>query len=118
MFKLEETIYVEKPWGFFHQFTHNEQSTVKVLTVNPDQQLSLQSHKKREEMWVFIDEGLIVEVDDKRVLSKPYHQIFIPKGSKHRATNNSMHTARILEISFSDFDENDVTRYEDKYGRV
>jgi hypothetical protein len=32
-----------------------------------------------------------------------------------KAGNNGM---EVLEISFGDFDENDIVRYEDKYGRL
>lgn len=115
---MRKPLYVEKPWGFFLQFTHNETSTVKIITIKPHHQLSLQSHKKRDELWVFLDEGLIVEVGDKKVVTITHHNIFIPKGAKHRLTNNLDHAGSVLEISFGDFDENDLIRYEDKYGRL
>ena len=38
----KQTSFVTKPWGQFEQFTHNEISTVKILTVNENQRLSLQ----------------------------------------------------------------------------
>jgi len=115
---MDKTVYVEKPWGCFHQYTHNEISTVKIITVNPHQQLSLQSHKKRDELWIFIDEGLIAEVAEKKIRSKRNQQISIIRGEKHRLTNDSDQAARIMEISFGYFDENDIVRYEDRYGRV
>jgi len=115
---MDKTRRVEKPWGFFNQFTQNEVSTVKIIAVKPHQQLSLQSHQKREELWIFLDEGLIAEVDGRRIPSTVSPQVFIPKQAKHRLTNDSDHLARILEISFGHFDEDDIVRYEDKYGRV
>ena len=115
---MDKTVYVEKPWGFFRQYTHNEVSTVKIITVNPHQQLSLQSHEKRDELWVFIDEGLIAEVSEKKIRSNRNNQVFIAKGERHRLANDSDQAARILEISFGVFDENDIVRYEDRYGRV
>ena len=80
---------LNKPWGFFHQFTHNELSTVKILTVNAHQQLSLQSHRNREELWIFIDHGLTVEVDNKRIEAQPYQELYITAKTKHRLINNS-----------------------------
>ncbi len=44
--KIEE---VERPWGKFRRFTKNTNSTVKILTINPNEVLSLQSHQHRAE---------------------------------------------------------------------
>jgi mannose-6-phosphate isomerase-like protein (cupin superfamily) len=41
----------QRPWGSFRRFTENEISTVKIITVNADQELSLQYHKNRDEFW-------------------------------------------------------------------
>ena len=47
-----EVIEDTRPWGRFEQFTHNEVSTVKLITVAPGQRLSLQVHEHRDELWV------------------------------------------------------------------
>ena len=41
----------ERPWGKFEQFCHNEEVTVKIITVNPNSRLSLQYHNNRDEFW-------------------------------------------------------------------
>ncbi|MDO8634205.1 MAG: phosphomannose isomerase type II C-terminal cupin domain [archaeon] len=107
---------VKKPWGKFTQYTHNEKTTVKIIEVKNGESLSLQSHEKRDELWVALDDGLIVEISGKKTRAKKGEQFFIPRKTKHRlsATKN----ARILEIAFGEFDEKDITRYEDKYGRT
>jgi len=115
---LNRTLRVKKPWGFFDQFTLNEPSTVKILTVNPHQRLSLQSHRQRQELWVFLDKDLIAEIDGRKTKFSPNEQAFISKGTEHRLINDSDHVARVLEISFGPFDENDIVRHEDDYGRV
>ena len=51
-----------RPWGIFKRYAHNEKCTVKIITVNPNQLLSKQVHRKRNELWVIIDEGLRVEL--------------------------------------------------------
>ena len=58
--------YVERPWGSFKQFAHNEHCTVSLMTVTPGQRLSLQSHTGRAELWIVIDDGAIVQVGDTR----------------------------------------------------
>jgi mannose-6-phosphate isomerase-like protein (cupin superfamily) len=40
------------------RYTLNTKSTVKILTIEKGKELSLQSHKKRDEFWVVLDEGI------------------------------------------------------------
>ncbi len=107
--------FVKKPWGNFKQFTLNKKSTVKILQVNPNQVLSLQKHKKRSEMWYFLSEGYC-QIGKKRKKIKEGCSIIIKKGVSHRlyAKNKKV---LVLELSFGNFDENDIIRLEDKYGR-
>lgn len=107
----------ERPWGKFEQFTANEVSTVKILEVKPQQRLSLQSHQHREELWVALDNGVVAEINGiKRYLNKG-DKVVVPKEARHRLSSESG-TVRVLEIAFGDFDENDITRYEDDFGRI
>ena len=113
---LMETVKVEKPWGNFEQYVLNKECTVKIITVNKGKRLSKQKHKHRSEFWVALDEGLIAEVDNEIFKLKSGDKINIPVGSTHRLSSTN-DNARILEISFGKFDENDIERIEDDYGR-
>jgi mannose-6-phosphate isomerase-like protein (cupin superfamily) len=108
---------VEKPWGNFRQFTHNENSTVKTITVNPNEELSLQSHEKRSEFWKVLQGGGVFEIGDTKYDVKEGDENFIPVGVKHRLIGGE-NGIMILEIATGDFDEEDIIRYEDKYGRA
>jgi mannose-6-phosphate isomerase-like protein (cupin superfamily) len=108
---------VSKPWGKFEQFTLNEQSTVKILTVNPESRLSYQAHKNREEFWLCIEGEVIALIEDVVYKLKKDQQIYIPKGAKHRLIGTKK-IGKVLEISFGFFDEEDIIRYEDDYGRI
>ncbi len=105
-----------RPWGNFKRYAHNEECTVKILTVEPNQMLSKQVHKKRDELWVILDEGLRVELDDKIIDPKPGDEIVILRNSKHRLSSTGK-KGKVLEISFGYADENDIERFEDIYGR-
>lgn len=109
---------VDKPWGSFSQFTLNEVSTVKILTIKAGTRLSLQSHKHREELWVILDAGVSVQIDDRVITPKQDEEVFIPGGAKHRLIGAAEKTCRVLEVSFGEFDENDIERFEDDFGRV
>lgn len=112
-----EILVVYKPWGKFTQYVLNEPVTVKILEVNAGERLSLQSHHLRSELWIPLDDGAGVEKDGKVLYPPAMSSVFIPQGSRHRLFSEDR-TCRVLEISFGFFDENDIVRYEDKYGRL
>lgn len=108
----------KRPWGYFKRFTLNEKSTVKLIIIKPLQKLSLQSHKKRDELWIILDDNIIVEINNKIIKTKKNDEILIPKKYKHRIYSiNNKENVRFIEIALGEFDENDETRYEDEYGR-
>jgi mannose-6-phosphate isomerase len=109
---------VVKPWGRFEQYTHNLPSTVKIITVVPGGTLSLQYHRKRDELWVVLDAGARVELDGKVLHPTLEEKLYIPRGTVHRLSSEGEEPVRILEISFGEFDEEDIVRLEDAYGRV
>ena len=113
---LEKILKVNKPWGNFEQFTLNQNSTVKIITVNKGQRLSLQRHKNREELWIALDNGLTAEIDGTLNELNIGEKVFIKKGQTHRISSIN-DGARFLEISLGEFDENDIERLEDDYGR-
>lgn len=110
--------HVIKPWGSFDQYTLNERSTVKILTINRGARTSLQSHRHRKEFWVALDEGLHVQIGERKISLRKGSSIVVKKGVKHRLRCEGRSKVRLLEISFGDFSENDIERYEDDYGRL
>lgn len=108
---------IEKPWGNFRQFTHNLSSTVKILYLKPNEMISLQSHTKRAEFWRIISGGGIVEIDGQKTQAKIADEYKISLNSKHRLIAGP-DGIEVLEIATGDFDEDDIVRYEDKYGRI
>ncbi|WKV11413.1 phosphomannose isomerase type II C-terminal cupin domain [Marivirga harenae] len=114
--KLEK--YTEKrPWGNFEQFTHNENSTVKLINVDAHAELSLQYHKNRSEFWKVIEGSPVILIGDKKVTASKGDEFFIPALTHHQIITHEK-PACILEIAFGEFDENDIIRIKDKYNRV
>ena len=112
------SIKVDKPWGRFEQYTHNLPSTVKIITVAPGGTLSRQYHHHRDELWVVLDPGARVELDGEKLSPEPGEKLYIPRDMVHRISAEGEGPVRILEISFGEFDEGDIVRLEDVYGRV
>lgn len=108
-----------RPWGFWEQFALNQICTVRLLTIFPDQCLSLHSHKLRDEFFIALDDGIRLQVGDKTILANSGDYILIPRLRRHRQMAPATHTVRALEVSFGHYDQvKDIIRYEDKYGRV
>ncbi len=107
----------ERPWGKFRRFTENSTSTVKIITIKPNEELSLQSHDSRAEFWHVISGRGIWNLDGKEHNLETGSEIFIPKKAKHRLLAGSA-GIEVLEISIGQFSEEDIERYEDKYGRA
>lgn len=106
----------QRPWGNFEQFTLNEISTVKIITVETGQAFSLQTHKKRSEFWkVLGGEGFVTHGDQREPveIGKLY---ILPQGALHRMESTTSPII-FLEVALGDFDENDIERIEDNYGR-
>ena len=105
-----------RPWGQFERFTLNERSTVKIITVNAGEAFSLQTHKSRDEFWRVISGYGTVTVGDSQEEANPGDEFFIPRGTVHRAEGGEEGLV-FLEIAFGEFDEGDIVRLDDKYGR-
>lgn len=110
----------QRPWGFYKTTVMNDYFQSKVISVNPKAQLSLQSHKKREEHWIVAHGMGTVQLDDSVFEVHCGSSIYIPKGCKHRLTNtDDKENLIITEVQIGDyFGEDDIIRYEDIYGRI
>lgn len=107
----------KRPWGDFEQFTLNEPCTVKILHVEAGKRFSLQRHAHRTEFWKVLAGKGTAEVDtDIRHVTKD-DVIPIPKNSLHRLTAG-VDGLWVLEVAFGVFDESDIERIEDDFGRV
>ncbi|MFT4303062.1 MAG: phosphomannose isomerase type II C-terminal cupin domain [Candidatus Woesearchaeota archaeon] len=116
MTQNKKTYIEERPWGKFEQFTHNELSTVKILTIKDGEMPSVQYHHKRDELWRIIGgKGKVLQGEEWKSANIG-DEFFIPKGTIHTGTGEG-DDLKVLEISFGDFDEDDIVRLEDKYGR-
>ncbi len=107
----------ERPWGNFVKFTQNLPSTVKIITVKPNETLSLQTHSHRDEFWQVVSGDGSVDIGPEHFHVKAGDSHFVPRTTAHRIASGPSGLT-ILEIAFGDFDENDIVRLEDKYGRT
>lgn len=109
--------YVERPWGAFKQYANNTPCTVSLMTVQPGQRLSLQSHTGRAELWIILDEGALVQVGENSQYHKAGDEIWIPVGERHRLSCDGEQSVRVLEVAFGNWQQDDIKRYDDDYSR-
>lgn len=107
---------IERPWGSFSQYVHNGEATVSLMTVQPGQRLSLQSHTARAELWIVLDAGAVVQVGDELLYPEAGEEIFIPANTPHRLSSGGP-AVRVLEVAFGNWQQADITRYDDDYAR-
>ncbi len=103
--------------GQFTRFACNTPVTVKIITVEPGQRLSLQRHELRGELWHILDVPIDVTIGTFERLATPGETVWIRQGMVHRLGNCGETAGRVLEVAFGTFDEDDIERLEDDYHR-
>ncbi|MEK9201476.1 MAG: phosphomannose isomerase type II C-terminal cupin domain [Patescibacteria group bacterium] len=106
-----------RPWGNFERFTLNEKTTVKIVTVNAGEAISLQTHEYRDEFWRVLKGSGVIRIGEKDNGAREGDMFFTQRKSEHRVEGGSEGLI-FLEIAFGNFSENDITRLEDRYGRA
>lgn len=114
--EMPEIDHVVRPWGSFEQYANNEDVTVSLMSVKAGQRLSLQSHTGRAELWIVLDEGAAVQVGEETLYPAAGDKIWIPANTKHRLSSTGP-TVRVLEVAFGNWQQEDITRYDDDYSR-
>jgi len=117
--EIEHNIIVYRPWGKYEVLIDNAANhKVKKITVFPGASLSLQSHEHRAEHWVVV-RGTAKVVNGENLLTLHENQsTYIPAKCKHQLSNPGVEPLEIIEVQSGDYlGEDDITRYEDQYGR-
>ena len=108
-----------RPWGSFTVLDESGRHKVKRLEVTPGLRLSYQRHRRRSEHWFFVSgEGLVTINGEAR----PVHAgdaLDVPLGSAHRVANTGAAPLVFIEVQHGEsFDEDDIERLEDDFGRA
>jgi mannose-1-phosphate guanylyltransferase/mannose-1-phosphate guanylyltransferase/mannose-6-phosphate isomerase len=109
---------VYRPWGYYESIDAGERFQVKRLMVKPGHALSLQRHRQRAEHWIVVS-GVARVTRDEQVFDVQENQsTFIPLGARHRLENAGPAPLFLIEVqSGSYLGEDDIERFDDRYGR-
>ena len=107
-----------RPWGYFEAIDAGARFRVKHLVVKPGAALSLQSHRHRAEHWVVVSGTAKVTRGGKVVMLRENESTYIPIGTRHRLENAGEVPLDIIEVQSGDYlGEDDIVRFDDRYGR-
>ncbi len=110
---------VYRPWGKYDSVDCGERFQVKRITVKPGAKLSVQMHHHRAEHWIIVSGTAKVTIDEKTVLLSENQSTYIPIGAVHALENPGKLPLEMIEVqSGSYLGEDDIVRFEDRYGRV
>jgi mannose-1-phosphate guanylyltransferase len=109
---------VYRPWGKYDSIDSGERYQVKRITVKPGAKLSVQMHHHRAEHWVVVLGTARVTNGDKTFLLSENESTYIPVGVVHALENPGKVELELIEVqSGSYLGEDDIVRFEDRYGR-
>ncbi|MCG7531320.1 mannose-1-phosphate guanylyltransferase/mannose-6-phosphate isomerase [Psychrobium sp. MM17-31] len=109
---------VYRPWGKYDSLDDGNRFKVKRITVKPGARLSTQMHHHRAEHWIVVTGTAKVIKDNEEVFLTENQSTYIPVGSVHSLENPGMVDLELIEVQSGGYlGEDDIVRFDDKYGR-
>lgn len=115
--KIHREVY--RPWGKYDSLDVGKGYQVKRISVKPGAKLSVQKHNHRSEHWVVVSGTAKVTKGNKTFLLNENESTYIPLGEIHALENPTNQYLELIEVQSGDYlGEDDIIRFEDRYGRV
>lgn len=110
---------VYRPWGSYECIDCSDRFQVKRIIVKPGAILSLQIHYHRAEHWIVVKGTARITNGEATIVLSENQSTYIPLGAMHRLENPGTIPLELIEVqSGSYLGEDDIVRFEDKYGRT
>lgn len=110
---------VYRPWGSYDVIDEGSRFKVKHLVVKPGERLSVQLHAHRAEHWVVVSGTAHVVIDGDESLVSENESIFIQRGARHSLENSTLEKLELIEVQTGAYlGEDDIIRFDDRYGRA
>ena len=109
---------VRRPWGKYDSIDNGLRHQVKRITVKPGEKLSVQMHHHRAEHWIVVAGTAKVTQGDREFLIAENESTYIPVGEVHALENPGKIPLELIEVQFGSYlGEDDIVRFQDRYGR-
>lgn len=110
---------VYRPWGWYQQIDYGSRFQVKQITVKAGHKLSLQMHHHRAEHWIVVSGTAKVTKGEEFFYLTEDQSTYIPHNTPHCLENPGRVPLRMIEVQSGGYlGEDDIVRFDDKYGRV
>lgn len=110
---------VYRPWGKYDSVDQGDRYQVKRIFIRPGEQLSLQMHHHRSEHWIVVQGTARVVCSDETHLLTENQSFYIPLGVKHSLENPGKIPLEVIEVRTGSYlNDDDIERFQDKYGRI
>jgi len=110
---------VNRPWGHYDTVDKGVRYQVKRISVLPGECLSMQLHYHRAEHWIVVSGTAKVICGDKELILSENQSTYIPLGVKHSLANPGKVPLELIEVQSGVYlGEDDIVRFEDRYGRL
>lgn len=110
---------VHRPWGWYDSLWAAPGYQVKHLMVAPGAAISLQLHHHRTEHWVVLRGQAKVTCGEDVFVLDAGGSTIIPVETHHRLENPGPEELHVIEVQLGAYlGEDDIVRFEDRYGRV
>jgi len=110
---------VYRPWGKYDSIDSGHRYQVKCITVKPSERLSVQMHHHRAEHWIVVSGTAKVIVDGHEKLVTENESVYVPLGATHCLENPGKVDLEMIEVQVGSYlGEDDIVRFEDRYGRA
>jgi len=109
---------VFRPWGYYDSLDIGERFQVKRIVVNAGEKLSVQMHHHRAEHWIVVSGTANVTKGAETFIVSENQSTYIPIGEIHALENPGAIPLEMIEVqSGSYLGEDDIVRFDDRYGR-
>jgi mannose-6-phosphate isomerase-like protein (cupin superfamily) len=109
----------ERPWGDYEILHESENYKIKLIRIYPNEEISLQTHEHRDEHWIVVRGTAIARIGSEEHILQKGSKITIRAKEKHRLSNKTNTELLLVEVQIGCYlGEDDIIRYEDKYGRA
>jgi len=108
-----------RPWGSYTILEEGPRYKIKRIVVKPGHKLSHQLHYHRSEHWIIVKGTAKVTLGGKSSLVHENESTYVPKSTEHRLENPGKVSLEMIEVQNGEYvGEDDIVRFNDKYGRA
>lgn len=105
---------IHRSWGSAEEICRGAHFRAKHLTMNPGEQLALQSHRRRDKHWFVVNGTGEVLLEGKKHILTTNESVLIPRKCRHSLRNPGPAMLEFIEVQTGEhLDEEDFVRYEE-----